>query len=185
MRTHTHTHIHTHTAFTMASHYSSNWRFISKQNRQRVLRSMSFLFSTFGTCVTYLFNPVLFSLLSLNFTFIFLVSLSPWLLCGGIFSSLLVQSFSSIGLFATPWKEAHRTSCPSPSPGACSNSCPLSQWCDPNILSSVVPFSSCLQSFPVSGSFYNEWTLSIRWPKFWSFSFSMSLSNEYSGLISL
>ena len=42
--------------------------------------------------------------------------------------------------------------CPSPSPGACSNACPLSQWCHPTILSSVVPFSSCLQSFPASGS---------------------------------
>ena len=45
-----------------------------------------------------------------------------------------------------------RLPCPSPTPGACSNSCPLSQWCHPTILSSVVPFSSCLQSFPASGS---------------------------------
>ena len=43
--------------------------------------------------------------------------------------------------------------CPSPTPGACSNSCPLSQWCHPTISSSVVPFSSRLQSFPASGSF--------------------------------
>ena len=43
--------------------------------------------------------------------------------------------------------------CPSPTPGACSNSCPLSRWCHPIISSSVVPFSSCLQSFPASGSF--------------------------------
>ena len=42
---------------------------------------------------------------------------------------------------------------PSPSPGIYSNSCPLSQWCHPTISSSVVPFSSCLQSFPASGSF--------------------------------
>ena len=42
---------------------------------------------------------------------------------------------------------------PSPSPGACSNSCPLSQWCHPTISSSVIPFPSCLQSFPASGSF--------------------------------
>ena len=45
-----------------------------------------------------------------------------------------------------------RLACPSPSPGACSNSCPLSQWCHPTISSSVIPFS-CLQSFPASGSF--------------------------------
>ena len=43
--------------------------------------------------------------------------------------------------------------CPSPSPGACSYSCPLSQWCHPTIASSVIPFSSFLQSFPASGSF--------------------------------
>ena len=42
---------------------------------------------------------------------------------------------------------------PSPTPGVCSNSCPLSRWCHPTISSSVVPFSSCLQSCPASGSF--------------------------------
>ena len=46
-----------------------------------------------------------------------------------------------------------RPPCPSPNPGAYSKSCPLTQWCHPTISSSVVPFSSCLQSFPASGSF--------------------------------
>ena len=46
-----------------------------------------------------------------------------------------------------------RLPCPSPTPGACSNSCPLSRWCHPTISSSIVPFSSCFQSFPASGSF--------------------------------
>ena len=46
-----------------------------------------------------------------------------------------------------------RPPCPSPTPGVYSNSCPLSQWCHPTISSSVVPFSSCPQSFPASGSF--------------------------------
>ena len=46
-----------------------------------------------------------------------------------------------------------RPTCPSPTPRVHSNSSPLSQWCHPTILSSVVPFSSCLQSFPASGSF--------------------------------
>ena len=71
----------------------------------------------------------------------------------------------------------------SPTPGACSNASPLSQWCRPTISSSVVPFSSCLQSFPASGSF-QESVLHIRWPKYWTFSFSASPSNEYAGLIS-
>ena len=50
------------------------------------------------------------------------------------------------------WQHA-RPPCPSPTPGVYSNPCPLSQWCHPTISSSVIPFSSCLQSFPASGSF--------------------------------
>ena len=46
-----------------------------------------------------------------------------------------------------------RLPCPSPTPGAYSNSCPSSQWCQPTVSYSVIPFSSCLQSFPESGSF--------------------------------
>ena len=46
-----------------------------------------------------------------------------------------------------------RPSCPSPIPGVDSNSCPLSRWCHPTISSSVIPFSSCLESFPASESF--------------------------------
>ena len=50
-----------------------------------------------------------------------------------------------------------RFPCPSPTPGARSNSCPVSRWCHPTISSSVVPFSSCPQSFPASGSFLMSW----------------------------
>ena len=50
-----------------------------------------------------------------------------------------------------------RLPCPSPSPGACLNWCPSSQWCHPTISSSVIFFSSCLQSFPASGSFLMSW----------------------------
>ena len=56
--------------------------------------------------------------------------------------------------FLWPHRLQHtRLPWPSPSPGACSNSCPLSRWFHPTILSSNVPFSSCLQSFPVPGFF--------------------------------
>ena len=72
---------------------------------------------------------------------------------------------------------------PSPTPRGYSNSCPLSQ-CHPTISPSVIPFSSCHQSFLASGSFKNESALRIRWPKYWSFSFSISLSNEHPRLIS-
>ena len=77
-----------------------------------------------------------------------------------------------------------RLFCSSTSPGVCSNSCPLSQWCHPTISSSVIPFSSRLQSFPASGSLSKESALCIRWPKYWSFSFTIGPFNEYSGLIS-
>ena len=64
-----------------------------------------------------------------------------------------------------------------------SNSCPLSWWCHLTISFSGVPFFSCLQSFTASGSFQMN-QLRISWPKYWSFSFNISPSNEYSGLIS-
>ena len=76
-----------------------------------------------------------------------------------------------------------RLPCLSLSPRVCSNSCPLSQWCQPTISSSVTPSSSCPQSFPASGSFLMS-QLCIGGPKYWTFSFSISPSNEYSGLIS-
>ena len=76
-----------------------------------------------------------------------------------------------------------RPPCPSSTPGVYPNPCPLSRWCHPTILSSVVPFSCCPQSFPDQGLF--KWVaLRIRWPKYWSFSFNISPSNDYSGLIS-
>ena len=72
-----------------------------------------------------------------------------------------------------------RPPCPSPTPGVHPNPCPLSRWSHPTILSSVVPFSSCPQSFRV---FSSKSALCIRWPKNWSFSFNISPSNEHPGL---
>ena len=79
-----------------------------------------------------------------------------------------------------------RHPCPSLSPEVCLKSCPLSWWCHLIISSSATLFSFCLQSFLTSGFFFffsNELVLCIRWPKHGSFSFSISPSNEYSGLI--
>ena len=73
---------------------------------------------------------------------------------------------------------------PSPTPRPCSKSCQLSWWCRPTISSSVVPFSSRLQSFPASGSFQMSQFFTSGGQSIWSFSFSISPSNEYSGLIS-
>ena len=106
----------------------------------------------------------------------------PEIYCLGELGS--VQSLSRIQLFATPHGLQHtRPPCPSPTPGACANSSPLSRWHHQAISSSVVPFSSCFQSFPASGSFL-ESVVRIRWPTYQSFSFSISPSNDYSGLIS-
>ena len=77
-----------------------------------------------------------------------------------------------------------RLPCSLLSPRACSNTCPLNQGCHPTILSSVTPFSSFLQSFPASGSFLMSCLFVSGGQVYWSFSFSISPSNEYSGLIS-
>ena len=78
-----------------------------------------------------------------------LLMLFEW--CTHYFSS--VQLLSHVQHFATPWTAAHQAPRPSPTPRVYPNSCPLSQWCLLTIYCSVVPFSSCPQSFPASGSF--------------------------------
>ena len=64
-----------------------------------------------------------------------------------------VQLTQSCPTFATPWTAARQTSLSITNPRAYSNSCPSCQWCHPTLSSSIIPFSSCLQSFPASGSF--------------------------------
>ena len=76
-----------------------------------------------------------------------------------------------------------RLPCPSPTPRVYSNSCPSSWWYNLPISYSVIPFSSCLQSFLSIRVFSSEGALPISWPKYWSFSFSIRLSNEYWRLI--
>ena len=99
------------------------------------------------------------------------------------FCFVVVQSLSHARLWPHGLRHP-RLPCPSLSPGVCSNSCSLSQWCHPTISSSVVPFS-CPQSFPASGSFpmsqpFASGGQSIEA----SASASINPSNEYSGLIS-
>ena len=65
----------------------------------------------------------------------------------------ILQSLSCVWLLVTLWWQRDRLPCASSTPGACSNSHPSSRWCHSTISFSVVPFSSCLQSFPASGSF--------------------------------
>ena len=99
----------------------------------------------------------------------------------------------------TPWTAAHQASLSFTISQSLLKLMSMSQRCHLTISSSVIPLSSCPQSFPAAGSFplswlfaskcrskvfSNESTLPIRRPKFWSFSFSISPSSEYSGLIS-
>ena len=78
-----------------------------------------------------------------------------------------------------------RLPCPLLSPGVCSNSCPLSQWYHPTISSSVASLLLLPSIFPSIRVFSNKLALCIKWPKYWSLSFNISPSNEYSGLIPL
>ena len=91
--------------------------------------------------------------------------------------SVVSDSLQSHGL------QHSRLPCPSPIPGTCSNSCPLSRWCHPTISSSY-PLLLPPSAFPSIRVFSSESTLHIMWSKYWSFSFSISPSSEYSGLIS-
>ena len=98
------------------------------------------------------------------------VQFSPWV----VFDSLWTHELQDT-----------RPPCPSPIPRVHSNSCPSSWWCHPAISSSVISFSSCPQSLPASESFpMSQLTLCMRWPKYWSFSFSIIPSKEHPGLIS-
>ena len=95
---------------------------------------------------------------------------------------VVVQLLSRVQPLRTHELQYTRFPCPSSSPGACSNSCPLSQWCHPTISSSALLLLPPI--FPSIRVFSNELALRIRWPKYWTFSFNICPSNEYSGLSS-
>ena len=94
--------------------------------------------------------------------------------------TVAVQLLRHALLFETPWTTAHQASL------SITNSQRLLKLMSIESVmpSSVIPFCSCLQSSPASGFFSNESVFRIRWPKHWSFSFSISPSNKYSRLVS-
>ena len=107
-------------------------------------------------------------------------------LCSALYTEcfISVQFIRSVlSNYLRPHEPQHsRLPCPWPTPGVHPNPCPLSQWCHPTILCHpLLPLPSI---FPRIRVFSSELTLRIRWPKFWSFSFSISPSKEYSELIS-
>ena len=94
-----------------------------------------------------------------------------------LFSHSFVQLFDSMDWSMPGLPVPHQL------PELCSNSCPSSRWCHPTI-SFCHPFLLPPSIFPSIRVFSNESALHSRWPKYWSFSFSISPSSEYSGLIS-
>ena len=91
---------------------------------------------------------------------------------------------SLVRLFANPWTAARRPPCPSPTPGVYSKLIFIELVMPSNHLILCGPLLLLPSIFPSIRVFPNESGLRIRWPKCWSFSFNISLSNEYSGLIS-
>ena len=96
---------------------------------------------------------------------------------------MLLFSCQVISYCLQPHEKHTGLPCPSLSPGACSDSWPLSQWCHPTI-SLCHPLLLLSSLFPSMRVFSIELTLHIKWLKYWNFSFSISPSSEYSGLIS-
>ena len=94
---------------------------------------------------------------------------------------VVVQLLSRVWLCIPVGLQCARLPCPSLSPRVCSNSSPLSWW---NQLFLFCSLLLLLSIFPITEVFSNESVLRIKWPNYWSFSFSISPSNEYSGLIS-
>ena len=98
----------------------------------------------------------------------------------------VIQSLSCVPLLATPWtpgQQHARHPCSSLFPGVSSSSCPSSLWCHPAISSSAAP-SAAFRLSQQQGLFCDESALRIRWPEYWSFSFSISPFSVCSGLIS-
>jgi len=111
-----------------------------------IIPNILFLFSSHSLCLnisSYVSWPFGFVFIQVFCLFYVLLNIDSFYCCCSVSCSVISDS-------AAAWTAAYH--CPSPSPTACSNSCPLSQRCHPTISSSVVPFS-CLQSFPASGSF--------------------------------
>ena len=95
-----------------------------------------------------------------------------------------VQSLSCVQLFATPWTAAHQASLPITNFQSLLKLTPIELVMPSNHLTLCHPLLLPPSIFPSIRVFSNESVLCVRWPKYWSFSFNISLSNEYSGLIS-
>ena len=128
-------------------------------------------------CIAGGWNWVVTTLNSLYCSYIYIYIYNIWIFFISSVSSVTSNSLRPHGM------QHGRPPCPSPTTRVYSNSCPLTRWCHPTITSSVIPLLPP-SVFPSIRVFSNESVLHIRWPKDWSFSFNISLSSEYSGMIS-
>ena len=142
----------------LRKHYSNIWnKNICTHKRQREWESKWNKIWTLGECElrvhgSFLYIYYSFSVSLKYFQIIKLKRKCP--LLSNIWLESVQFSCSVVSDSLRPYGLQHtRLPCPSPTPRACSNSCPSSRWCHPTISSSVVPFSFCLQPFPASGSF--------------------------------
>ena len=154
-------------------------------SRQEYWSGLHFLFQ--GIFPTQVLNPwFLLSLLHGQADSLPLNYQGSWLnIC--IYIKYVSVQFSHLVVSNSLWPHGlqhARLPCPSPIHRVYSNSCPLNWWCHPTISSSVVPFSSRLQSFSASGSFRISQFFTTGGQSIWVFTFSISPSNECSGLIS-
>ena len=117
---------------------------------------------------------------SLKCSFIYLWYSGSW--CFSSVQFISVQSLSCVWLFVTPWTAAHQASLSITNSWSLLKLIPLSRWCHSTILYRSLLLLPSI--FPTIRVFSNESVLHIWWPKYWTFSFSISPSNEYSGLIS-
>ena len=123
-------------------------RSIDKWKKEKVYRVLKLWFLNLIFTLNFLIIRLYFLIWKCN-----RYQLTVFVLFQDYFISSSVQSLSCVQLSVTQWTEHASLPCPLSSPGVFSVSCPLSQWCHPTISSSVIPFFSCLQFFPASGSF--------------------------------
>ena len=128
-----------------------------------------------------LYRPLLLLLSILLSIRVFSNELAVWIRCLKYWSFSSVVQFSHLVVSDSlrPHELQHRVPCPSLSPGACSNSCPLSWWCHPTISFSVIP-CSCLQTSPASGSFLMSQFFSSEYWNFGKYSiFPMNIQDRF------
>ena len=157
-------------SFAMTRH-GMPWQEILYQNYFLLMKIINLIYCHFTS------NTTLLDHLNIIYILSFRLQMSP-------LSVQLSRSVVSDSLWPHELQHA-RPPCPSLNPRVHPNSCASSWWCHPAISSSIVHFSSCPAIPPSIRVFSNESTLCMRWPKYWSFSFSTSPSNEHSGLVFL